>query len=59
MPIDVKLRLPRGAYGLAPRARVIRHDDTGTRDVGLLGDVARSVTVSVGPLQPVVLEIRP
>jgi hypothetical protein len=58
-PINAKIRLPAGAYGLTARARVTRHDDVGARSMGALGDPARWIEVPIGSLQGVVLEIKP
>jgi hypothetical protein len=53
--IDARVQLPAGAYGLPSNARIIRHDDTGSREIGRLSS---HVTVAIGPLQGVVLELR-
>lgn len=58
-PAVVRVTLPRGAYGLNASARLVRHDETGTRDLGALGDPSRPIAVSMGGLQAVVLELRP
>lgn len=51
---DVKLRLPDGRYGISQTARVVRHDDAGTKDIGSVGTIAN---VRIEPLRAVVFEL--
>jgi hypothetical protein len=54
--VDAVIKLPARAYGLAPATRIVRHDITGTTELGTLGAKARSLIIPVKPLQGVVIE---
>lgn len=55
-PRTVTVPLARGMYGLPASTRVIRHDATGTTDLGVLSGALR---LTMTPLQGVVLELKP
>ena len=57
--VDATIRLPARRYGLRPATRIVRHDDTGTHQLGTLGSAASSLRVPIGSLQAVVLELIP
>ena len=58
-PRRIQVTLDRRAYGVAADTRVVRHDATGTTELGVLGDNPRVLTITMAPLQGVVLELRP
>jgi hypothetical protein len=57
-PRTVKVSIDRARYGLPAGTRVMRHDAGGRREVGVLGAGVTVLTVPVGILEGVVLEMR-
>jgi hypothetical protein len=57
--VNATIRLPARPYGLRASTRILRHDDTGRHNLGTLGSAARSLTVPIGSLQGVVIELIP
>jgi hypothetical protein len=57
--VTATIQLPARPYGLGASTRIVRHDDTGTHQFGKLGAAARSLTIPIGALQGVVLELVP
>jgi hypothetical protein len=58
-PVTATVKLPRRAYGFGASARIVRHDETGFHQLGVLGNSARELAVTFAPLQGVVIELIP
>jgi hypothetical protein len=58
-PVTATVKLPRRAYGFGASARIVRHDETGIHQLGVLGNSARELAVTFAPLQGVVIELIP
>jgi hypothetical protein len=55
---DVEVRFDPAAWGVRAGASLVRHDSNGSRPLGTLGRAPVALTVPIGGLQGVVIEIR-
>ncbi|WP_373063328.1 DUF6259 domain-containing protein, partial [Gemmatimonas sp.] len=57
-PRRIQVTLDRRAYGLPAGTRIVRHDASGTSELGTLGNTPRLLSLNMEPLQGIVLELR-
>ena len=57
--VNATIKLPARAYGLGAATHIVRHDETGAHQLGILGAGARSLEIRIAALQGVVLEFVP